>query len=266
MPAFLLALLVSIGLTAPGAAFCGRPSAERTALAHVNERLELTLETGRLVRLAGLEERLAPATRERLTQWLTGQALQIEWLGSTADRWGRHAARVFAPDRQGQLISVAEALLDAGLARVEIDPLARPCLRDFLLLEDKARQARRGFWNQEDERPVPATDRASLIQRSGQSVIVEGRIISVGQTRAMAYLNFGPARSYDFAIVLDRRLQNSFDSSGTKLSALAGKQVRVRGWMDVRLGPHIQIHEREALEITGTEGAVSPKSEGRAQP
>jgi hypothetical protein len=143
---------------------------------------------------------------------------------------------------------------------VEIDPLARPCLATLLTLEEEARAAKRGLWNDQQFMPLPATDRAALLERRGQQVIVEGRVISVGQTRSQTYLNFGHYRSYDFAVVLDRQVQKSFDSAGTKLSALSGKDVRVRGLMDVRFGPHIQIHDSEALEMTRTSGVVSPKS------
>ncbi len=250
----------------PVAAACGRAQPQPLPLASISPSGELTLQDGRRLRRAGIEERPDATLQELLTPWLTRQPLQVEWLTKAADRWGRFNIRAFAPDRVGQLMSVNEALIDAGLARVEIDPLARPCLGILLKLEEEARAARRGLWQEDKFKPLSATDRAGLLERRGEQVIVEGRIVSVGQTRSQTYLNFGPYRAYDFAIVLDRRMQNSFDSSGTQISALAGKTVRVRGLLDVRLGPHIQIHEVEALEMTRATGAVSPKSEDRVRP
>ena len=218
------------------------------------------MQDGRKLRLAGIEDQVDPIFREALPQWLLGKPLHIEWLSKSADRWGRFNIRAFAPDRNGALMSVADALVDAGLARVEIDPLARPCLADLLRLEEEARAAGRGLWRQDQFKPLSAADRSALLERRGQIVIVEGTILSVGQSRGYAYANFSPYRSYDFAIVLDRRVQNSFDSTGIKISALSGKTVRVRGLLDVRFGPQIQIHEPEALEMTRAAEAVSPKS------
>jgi Staphylococcal nuclease homologue len=261
-----LALLLFSLTTSPVLAACGRAQPQPLPLASISPSGELTLQDGRRLRLAGIEERPDATLQELLTPWLTRQPLQVEWLTKAADRWGRFTIRAFAPDRAGELMSVNEALIDAGLARVEIDPLARPCLGALLKLEDEARAAKRGLWREDKFKPLSATDRAGLLERRGEQVIVEGRIVSVGQTRSQTYLNFGHYRSYDFAIVLDRRVQNSFDSTGTKVSALTGKTVRVRGLLDVRLGPHIQIHDAEALEMTRATGAVSPKSGDRIKP
>ena len=260
MQPFTLSLLALCLLVDPAGALCGRPQTEPVSLGQISARGELILQDGRVLRLAGIEDRGDEQARALLTQWLTAQPIRLELLTKTADRWGRYSVRAFAPDRRGALLSVNEALIDAGLARVEIDPLARPCLTPLLKLEEEARAAKRGLWTDQHFSPLSATDRAALLERRGEQVIVEGRIISVGQTRSQSFLNFGHYRSYDFAIVLDRSVQKSFDSAGTKLSALSGKTVRVRGLMDVRLGPHIQIHDSEALEMTRTSGVVSPKS------
>ena len=235
-------------------------------LASISPSGELILQDGRRLRLAGIEERPDASLEALLSPWLMGHPLQVEWLTKSADRWGRFNIRAFAPDRAGQLMSVGEALIDAGLARVEIDPLARPCLGTLLKLEDEAREGKRGLWRDGTFKVMSASDRAKLLEHRGEQVIVEGRVVSMGQTRAQTYLNFGPSRAYDFAIVLDHRVQNSFDSTGTKISALTGHTVRVRGLLDVRLGPHIQIHDHEALEMTRATGAVSPKSEDRVRP
>jgi len=260
MQPFALSLLALCLFLCPARALCGRPQGEPVRLADVSTRGDLILQDGRVLRLAGIEDRGDEQARALLSQWLTAQPIRLEPLTKMADRWGRHSVRVFAPDRRGALLSVGEALIDAGLARVEIDPLARPCLATLLKLEEEARAAKRGLWSDPQFMPLSATDRAALLERRGSHVIVEGRVISVGQTRSQTFLNFGHYRSYDFAIVLDRAVQKSFDSAGIKLSALGGKDVRVRGLLDVRFGPHIQIHDSEALEMTRTAGVVSPKS------
>ncbi len=260
MQPFTLSLLALCLFLCPARALCGRPQGEPVRVAEVSARGDLILQDGRTLRLAGIEDRGDPQARSILSHWLSAQPIRLEHLTKTADRWGRFSVRAFAPDRRGALISVGEALIDAGLARVEIDPIARPCLATLLKLEEEARLAKRGLWGEMKFMPLAATDRASLLERRGQHVIVEGRVISIGQTRSQAFLNFGPYRSHDFSVVLDRAAQKSFDSTGIKISALEGMMVRVRGLLDVRWGPHIQIHDSEAVEMTRTSGAVSPKS------
>ena len=71
----------------------------------VNERLELTLEDGRLLKVAGLDPpRPTPDDPDldaesgvKLSAWVVGKEIAFRLLETRPDRWGRLDAEVFAP-------------------------------------------------------------------------------------------------------------------------------------------------------------------------
>jgi endonuclease YncB( thermonuclease family) len=189
------------------------PQPEALDLAAVDERLEVSLRDGRRLRRAGIEP--PPSTQAepnrpmqaqaQLSNWLKSVSLRAQWLSPQPDRWGRWPVRLFAAGRDGQWMSVAEALVDAGLVRVAIDPLARPCLGELLQLEESARTAELGLWRDPDLKVLPADNRALLLTHVGRSVIIEGRVEGTGEGRTRLYVNFGRRRAMDFSAVLLRK-------------------------------------------------------------
>ena len=259
----LLACLFACAVLPASAAPCGDPSSQGLRVAAVDERLEITLEDGRLLRLAGVEQpRPSPANpgrpaqaRDQLRGWLLRMDLRVdlELLAAVPDRWNRLPARLparlFAPGGEGTTQSVAEALAEAGLARVEIDPLARPCLRPLLALEAKARRERLGLWLDPAFAVVAAADRAGLAARAGEVLLVEGLVSGVGAAGGRTYVNFGPIRTIDFAATVGRNNLAAFEKSGVILAQLSGKVVRVRGLLETQFGPQIELADPEAMEI-----------------
>jgi len=92
---------LAIGAAARAQADCGAPSGTGRVVA-VDERLDIALQDGRLVRLAGLEAfdptRVSPETagtaRQFLTERLLGRDVELKLLASGTDRWGRAPAGV----------------------------------------------------------------------------------------------------------------------------------------------------------------------------
>jgi endonuclease YncB( thermonuclease family) len=85
------------------------PKAESHAtVTCVNDRLELVLADGRVLRLAGIEAPgptptdpdLSARGRDWLRAWLENQDILFELFDPRPDRWGRYAATVFAPISQ----------------------------------------------------------------------------------------------------------------------------------------------------------------------
>ena len=255
----LLAFLVCLGAAAARAAPCGEPASEGLRVAGLNERLEITLEDGRLLRLAGLEPPRPSAsdpgrpgrTADQLRGWLMqpGLRVDLELLAAVPDRWNRLPGRLFAPGGDGKPRSVAEAVVEAGLARVEIDALARPCLRVLLALEGKARRDRLGLWRDPAFAVAPAADRDALALRAGDMLLVQGRVSGTGSTATRFYVNFGPIRTIDFAASVGRMNVAAFEKSGVVLSSLTGKVARVRGLLETQFGPQIELADPEAIEI-----------------
>ena len=258
MRLFLACLLAFCALPAR-AAPCGDPASQGLRVEAVDERFEITLEDGRRLRLAGIERpRPTPANpgrpaqvRDQLRGWLMkpGLRVDLELLAAVPDRWNRLPARLFAPGGEGTSQSVAEALVEAGLARVEIDPLARPCLRPLLALEATARREGLGLWRDPAFTVAAAADRAGLAARAGEVVLVEGLVSGVGATASRTYVNFGPIRTVDFAATVGRNNLAAFQKSGVILAQLSGKVVRVRGLVETQFGPQIELADPEAIEL-----------------
>ena len=260
---FLIASLL-LHAAAARAAPCGEATSEGLRVAGVDVRLEITLEDGRRLRLPGVEAPKASAadparparSAGQLRAWLMRPGLEarLELLAAAPDRWSRLPARLFAPGGDGAVQSVGEAIIEAGLARVEIDPLARPCLRGLLALEAKARRERLGLWADPAFAVLRAADRDALSLRAGEMLLVEGRVTGVGSAASRSYLNFGPIRTVDFAAVVARANVAVFEKSGLSLQTLEGRFVRLRGLMETQFGPQIELMDPEALELTQGRG------------
>jgi hypothetical protein len=71
----------------------------------------------------------------------------------------------------------------------------------------------------------------------------------VGEGGGRIYLNFGNDWRSDFTISIDRKDVRAFAAAGIDLKGLAGKRVRVRGWIEWRNGPMIAATHPEQLEL-----------------
>ena len=91
----------------------------------------------------------------------------------------------------------------------------------------------------------------ALRARSGEFVIVEGRVLRVGHTSARFYLDFGPARGVDLSVTISKTAAKAFAGAGVKIVALARRRVRARGLVENRPGPVIDIATPLALELVG---------------
>jgi endonuclease YncB( thermonuclease family) len=221
----------------------------------VDEQLELTLENGIRLKIVGVDPpRPTPGdpdldvrARDRLAQWLGGQEIFFRPLDPGPDRWGRVVAFVFAvapeftngpgPAR----LPVGEALIDAGLARYEPSAAARPCRNALLAAEAGARASGLGLWADPYYAIIAAADRLSFAEKAGSSVIVEGRITGVASRRPRITLYFGPRQGWDFSVTILPRNSKTFEMAYSSLSGLTGQTVRVRGLLDIRFGPQIDL-------------------------
>lgn len=242
------------------AAPCPQAPGETVTVSEVTDRLELQLADGRRIRLAGLErpapgEARAAALQNDLSQWLRGREVLVRPLAPKPDRWGRLPAQVFGPlpaasEPTTALPHVNEALAAAGLLRVEPGAEANDCLALLYLAEAQARGVKFGIWADPAFAPVDADDTDALAARSGQFTLVEGRARRVGQGRSRFYLDFGKGRG-DFSVTVQKRLAKRFAQAGRPLESLAGQLLRVRGVIDTRYGPQIDISGPEEIEFIG---------------
>ncbi len=248
-------LCAGLGFASPAFGGCGSPAGAVQVVA-VDERLDIALADGRLVRLAGLDmpgpERGDPATaraaRDFLARRLVGGEAELDLLADGTDRWDRTLADLSAPEAPGDSPgSVASALLRAGYARVRPEFETRSCAAERLALEDRARRAALGMWRDPEYAVIQSFDMATLRRRDGQFVVIEGRVRRVGFGRSRLYLDLAP---YDGpTIVVARKLETAFAKAGRSLDTLAGQTIRARGVLDARFGPRLEVGEPAMIEI-----------------
>ncbi|MCS6760040.1 MAG: hypothetical protein MO852_14740 [Candidatus Devosia euplotis] len=99
-------------------------------------------------------------------------------------------------------------------------------------------------------RAADAPDR--LLAKAGHYELVEGRILLAKHRGGRAYLNFGRFWKHDFTAVIEVPAQKLFAAGGVDPLALEGALARIRGWVDARDGPHIEITHPEQLEVLAT--------------
>ena len=75
-------------------------------------------------------------------------------------------------------------------------------------------------------------------------------MVSVRESGATIYVNFGRRWSTDFTVTILKRNERSFKAAGLEPKTLAGRRVRVRGYIEERGGPWIEAARPEQIEIT----------------
>jgi micrococcal nuclease len=260
------AALSAIVLAVPCLAACGRP-AGRVQAVSVDERLDIELSDGRIVRLGGLDapnaERGAPeianAAREFLSERLLGQDEDLIQLAGGTDRWGRTVADLVVADpRGGSAGSTAAALLMAGYARVRPEFETRGCAAERLATEEGARQGEMGIWRDPEFAVIQSSNSAELRHWARRFVVVEGMVRRVGFARSRIYLELIPRDGP--TIVVGRKLETALARAGRPVGALVGQTIRARGALDDRFGPRIEVADPAMIEI-----ARRPDAPGEAK-
>jgi endonuclease YncB( thermonuclease family) len=210
----------------------------------------IMLDDGREVRLAGIEtpgEGAGAAAQAFLHTLLAGKSIVLK--GSPErDRYGRLAAQVFmagtAPERW-----VEAELLAAGHARVSARVGERACAAELARHERAAREARLGLWSDASFAPRTADDPAAVANDRGRFTLVEGNVLSVRESGGTIYMNFGRRWSEDFTVTIAKRNERLFTAAGIEPKTLAGRRVRVRGWIEERGGPWVEATRPEQIEV-----------------
>jgi endonuclease YncB( thermonuclease family) len=261
------AALAAVIVASPCFAACGRPAGRVEAVA-VDERLDIELSDGRIVRLGGLDapnaERGAPdianGAREFLSERLLGRDADLIQLAGGTDRWGRTVADLVVADRRdGFAGSTAAALLTAGYARVRPEFETRGCAPERLAIEAEARQAGLGIWRDPQFAVIQSSNSAELRRWARRFVVVEGMVRRVGFARSRIYLELVPRDGP--TIVVARKLETALAREGRPVAAMVGQTIRARGALDDRFGPRIEVADPTMIEI-----ARRPDAPGEAKP
>ena len=262
-----IASLIACGLAGPAPALADclevlKPGPTR-AVVRIIDAETVALDDGSEVRLVGAlpprpDEPAADAqwppleaAENSLQKLLAGQTVEVRSQGRKLDRYGHILAHLFVVAGDGGTTRqwVQGTLVGEGHARAYGFGDSRACLRELLELEDGARAASLGLWSHAAYKVRGAAEPRELLRYRHSYQLVEGRVLEVAETKARFFLNFGADHREDFTIAILRKDTRGFSASGIDLTALEGKTIRVRGWIESWNGPLIQVTHAEQLEL-----------------
>jgi endonuclease YncB( thermonuclease family) len=208
------------------------------------DQARIVLQSGLHIRLADI--RLPDEAPERDQAYaflasLKGQDVEVSPASSKPDRWNVQAADVVLQQTQ---LPLSWALVDAGLAIVDLGEASALCRPELLKVEREARGSKRGLWHN----PVllSAQDEAALQQAAGRFVLVEGRVRSIAHRGRISYINLGPdIKRHVTLVIYDPLRRNSLNL----LNEMKGQQVRMRGILSTEPEPRLVIHSLELVEL-----------------
>jgi endonuclease YncB( thermonuclease family) len=261
------ATLMALGVAVPGLGCEGLKPGPTGTVSAVVDGDTVLLDTGLAVRLVGIQAPrlgkgrpgvpdwpLGEESRSALSGLVLGKPVRLAYGGAERDRYGRALAQVFidapgadAPD--GPPSWVQRAMLAAGMARVYSFPDNRACVDELLASERQARADRLGLWADPFYAVRQAEKPASLAGLTGRFELVEGRIVSTGTAGRRLYLDFGRRWKDDFTAIIDAAALRRFAKAGMDPAGLAGALVRVRGWIEERSGPLVEVTHPEQIEV-----------------
>ena len=240
---------------------CDLAPTETGTVASIIDGETLLLADGRTVRLVGAKAPMPPLgwrgddpwpfvdeAKEALAALAAGQLVELKLGDSRVDRHGYLLAQVIVVSG-GSRLWLQQALVEKGLARVYSFPDNRACVSELFAREAEARARRLGLWGSSLYRVASALDLERLGRLTHSYELVEGTVATVGEGGGRIYLNFAKDWHKDFTISIDRKDAPAFADAGIDLKGLAGKRLRVRGFLGWRNGPMIEASHPEQIEL-----------------
>jgi len=256
---FAVVLALPLLLLAPAFA-SGRSEGSDDGQARVGQVIDgdtLVLDDGRQVRLVGIQAPKLPLGRPKFPTWPLADEAKAALERLTLNREVRLRLGLRPTDRHNRALAhlydadgvwIQGAMLQAGLARVYTFSDNRALAAEMLDLEKTARAGRRGIWAEPFYRVRRVTETPQSIDTFQ---LVEGRPRKVDKVAGQIYLNFGSDWRDDFTIAIPAAGAKLFAQAGIKPESLAGRELRVRGWIKSRNGPLIEATHPEQIEVLG---------------
>jgi micrococcal nuclease len=260
-----LATLAALSSVSAGASACADLTmAPGGIVVQVTDGDTVVLNDGRIIRMIGTQAPKlslgrddvadwpqAEESKQALTAMVMSKPVQLGFGGERRDRHGRVLAHVFVDTPEG-MVWAQQAMVSTGLARVYSFPDNRKCLDLLFAAEGRARLSGLGIWSDPYYSIRTADMPAALLDRVGHYELVEGRILLAESRSGRVYLNFGRSWKQDFTAVVEAPALRLFAEAGLDPLVLDGAYVRIRGWVDDRDGPRIEITHPEQIEVLAT--------------
>jgi endonuclease YncB( thermonuclease family) len=241
---------------------CGGEAVAHGIATRVIDGRTFVLDDGREVRLAAIEvpppDAALPggaAAKAALDALVGGDDIVLRRADIATDRYGRLVAYAYAV-RDGEELFAQGEMIAAGLARVGDRVGSRSCAVDLFKREAAARHAKLGLWADPYYEVLNAETPADVLARKGRFALVEGKVVSVRESGATIYVNFGRRWSEEFSVTVLKRNERNFAAAGLDLPGLAGRLVRVRGVVEQRGAsgsPSIEALHPEQIETADSQ-------------
>jgi endonuclease YncB( thermonuclease family) len=219
----------------------------------VEDGATVTLEDGRVLRLAGLLAPTAPlaldpdaswpiadSARQALEDLVRGQNLSLRAAAAAPDRHGRLVGQAILTDGTW----LQRELLKQGRDRFEPTRDLGPLAVSLLKAEADARRHHRGLWRLAAY-AVRTPDNLTA-RDTGGFVLVEGQVLSVAPAHDATYLDFAQDWHHGFTVRIPHAVLQRAD--GFDAGTLQGAKVRVRGWLAYEGRPILDLDDVAALE------------------
>jgi len=254
-----LALASTVALTPAilRAAECALEPGPTRAVTRVLDSETIALDDGTEVRLVGAlgprlldepdetalwePEREARAELERLT---LGKSVELAFSGRRTDRYGRLLAQVFVAGSERQWVQ--QQMVRRGHARAYAFADNAQCTTELLADEWMAREKRLGLWANAAYQVRHAESVRDLLRYRSTFQIVEGRVARVTDVRGQVFINFGRDWREDFTA---RARTADLNRWGLDARSLEGRRVEVRGWIERRSGPAIELRHASQISV-----------------
>jgi endonuclease YncB( thermonuclease family) len=246
-----LAAMLILAAIAPARAQergCIAQDAIAATVRSISDGRNLVLTDGREARLAAIEvpPSMTAAAVSALSARTIGRTILLSALTPAADRYGRLNMSAF--EAEAGRASLDTALVAQGLALAAVGGTS-PCRAALKSAETSARRGRLGLWASDD---IKADNAAAILTNRGGFAVVEGKILSVRESGATIYLNFGRRWSEDFTVTILKRNERRLASAGLNPRQLEGRIVRIRGLIEERGGPWVEVVSPDQIELADT--------------
>lgn len=269
--AAILTVACSIGLAPLAAdARCALEGGPARAVAQVIDGDTMKLDDGSELRLAGVVAPRPPDSSDDISFWppaqeakaaleglVAGKSVELTYAGQRTDRYGRQSAHVFTL-QNGQRVWIQGALLSAGHARAFTLAPNTDCLDELMAHERIAFEARAGLWSNAAYQVRAAGDAPTLMRYRNTLQLIEGVVSEVAEVKGRVFLNFGDDWRTDFTAGIEKGRGSDWPAD---MKALKGERVRVRGFLERRNGPFIELVHPTQLEILPREVQAAPELE-----
>jgi len=244
---------------------CAGASSISGDVASVTDGKSMRLADGREVRLAAIETLPVAsagagdgragaglAAKAALESLVLHRAIVLRATAPAADRYGRLVAYAFITTPSGEAL-IQHEMLAGGHALLSPFGIVPACRTFLRAAEHAARAAKLGLWGDPYYVVRPADNPADVLGEQGRFAVVGGKVASVRESGGVVYVNFGRRWSEDFTVTILKRNERLFAGAGMAPSQLAGRRVEVRGWVEERNGPAIEVVRPEQIEFVDRE-------------